>query len=114
MAHEPRFTTNDENGLCCQRATPWPYGTAERSRYFRGRAETVVLGLRKGSQVAVDGSLRTHTYKKLHRTRNGKGSVRVTHYMTEIVAREVRLWGVPLVNGKDEQPVNGKEQEATA
>jgi hypothetical protein len=34
--------------------------------------------------------------------------------MTEIVAREVRLWGVPLVNGKDEQPVNGKEQEATA
>ena len=40
--------------------------------------------------------------------------MRVTHYMTEIVAREVRLWGVPLVNGKDEQPVNGKEQEATA
>jgi len=32
------FTTNDENGLCRQRATPLPSGTAERNRYFRGRA----------------------------------------------------------------------------
>ena len=38
VGHEPRFTTNNENGLCHQRATPLPRGTPERNRYFRGRA----------------------------------------------------------------------------
>ena len=37
MAHEPRFTTDNENGLCRWRVTPLPCDTAERSRYFRGR-----------------------------------------------------------------------------
>jgi len=27
--------------LCRQRATPWPCGTAERSRYFRGENRLV-------------------------------------------------------------------------
>jgi hypothetical protein len=38
VAPEPRFTTNNENGLCRQRATPLSSSTAERRRYFRGRA----------------------------------------------------------------------------
>ena len=39
MADEPRFTTNNENELCRQSATSLPCDTAERNRYFRGRAE---------------------------------------------------------------------------
>ena len=39
----PRFTTNNENGLCRQKATPLPCGTAERNRSFRGRSRESLL-----------------------------------------------------------------------
>jgi len=48
---------------------------------WRGLADTCIKYLRKGSQVAVSGSLQTRTYEK-----DG-----VKRYMTEVVADEVEF-----------------------
>lgn len=57
---------------------------------WRGQAETCAKYLRKGSQVAVWGSIQTRTYEAQDKTRR---------YVTEVVAEEVKF--LSRVAGKD-------------
>jgi single-strand DNA-binding protein len=64
---------------------------------WRGQAENCAKYLRKGSQVAVWGSIQTRTYEAQDKTRR---------YVTEIVAEEVKF--LSRTAGKGEEPGAGQ------
>jgi single-strand DNA-binding protein len=66
-------------------------------------AEFCAAALAKGTQVYIEGSIRTRSYEQVYEyemTKKKKGTVAVKHYVTEIVARNVQVVGVT-VNGKE-------------
>jgi single-strand DNA-binding protein len=68
------------------------------------KAELAAQFLKKGSEVYVEGSLRSRSYETEHK--EGRKSINVTRYVTEVVARNV----IPL--GQMFLRSNGKEAEA--
>ena len=71
-------TWKDKNSGEKKEATEW-----HRVVFFRKLAEIAGQYLKKGSQVYIEGSLKTRKYEK-------EG---VTHYTTEIVADEMKMLG---------------------
>lgn len=73
--------------------------------FFNRLAEIVGEYVRKGSQIYIEGSLRTRTYEK-----DGQ-----THYSTEIVANEMQMLGGRGAGGEGgvAPPMGGKAAESS-
>jgi single-strand DNA-binding protein len=83
----------DEEGTN-QKSTTWHTIVA-----WGKTAEFCAAALGKGTQVYIEGSLRTRSYEMQHEA-GKKKSITVKHYITEVVARDVRVVGVT-TNGKE-------------
>jgi single-stranded DNA-binding protein len=84
----------DEEGTIIE-STQWHNVVA-----WEDMAELAVANLQKGSQVYIEGSLRTRSYEA--EVREGSKKVNTTLYVTEVVARSLQPIGVhPVTNGKD-------------
>ncbi len=84
----------DEEGTIIE-STQWHNVVAREDM-----AELAVANLQKGSQVYIEGSLRTRSYEA--EVREGRKKVNSTLYVTEVVARSIQpIGGHPVTNGKD-------------
>ena len=84
----------DEEGTIIE-STQWHNVVA-----WEDMAELAVANLQKGSQVYIEGSLRTRSYEA--EVREGSKKVNTTLYVTEVVVRSIQPIDVhPVTNGKD-------------
>lgn len=59
------------------------------------QAEALHASLGKGSHIYVEGNIQTRSYEREHKI--GKRKVKVTTYVTEIIAREVKPLGMETI-----------------